>query len=71
MNTVRASVDGEFVVAHTEYNFFGPKIGFDVFRFEHGRVVEHWDAGCLAECHATVDSGAGLCAWHRAWSGGH
>ena len=43
VNTVRTLVDGEFVVAHTDYNFFGPKIGFDVFRFEQGRVVEHWD----------------------------
>jgi predicted SnoaL-like aldol condensation-catalyzing enzyme len=31
------------VFAHTEYDFFGPKIGFDVFRFEDGRIVEHWD----------------------------
>jgi predicted SnoaL-like aldol condensation-catalyzing enzyme len=30
-------------VTHTEYNFFGPKIGFDVFRFESGKIVEHWD----------------------------
>ena len=40
---VRAFQDGDFVFAHTEYNFFGPKIGFDVFRFEDGRIVEHWD----------------------------
>ena len=26
-----------------EYNFFGAKIGFDVFRFENGEIVEHWD----------------------------
>jgi len=30
-------------VTHTEYDFFGPKIGFDVFRFEDGWIVEHWD----------------------------
>jgi predicted SnoaL-like aldol condensation-catalyzing enzyme len=42
-NTVRVFEDGDFVFAHTEYNFFGPKIGFDVFRFEDGRIVEHWD----------------------------
>jgi hypothetical protein len=29
--------DGDFVFAHTDYDFFGPKIGFDVFRFENGR----------------------------------
>ncbi|MGM9747540.1 MAG: hypothetical protein ACI3ZN_01955 [Candidatus Cryptobacteroides sp.] len=30
-------------IAHTDYNFFGPKIGFDIFRFEDGKIVEHWD----------------------------
>ena len=43
VNTVRVLQDGPFVVAHTDYNFFGPKIGFDIFRFEGGKVVEHWD----------------------------
>lgn len=43
VSTVRLLQDGEFVVAHTAYNFFGPKIGFDVFRFENGKIVEHWD----------------------------
>ncbi|HNW83501.1 MAG TPA: hypothetical protein PKG52_11500 [bacterium] len=40
---VRAFEDGDFVFTHTEYNFFGPKIGFDIFRFENGKIVEHWD----------------------------
>lgn len=40
---VRAFQDGNYVFAHTEYNFFGPKIGFDVFRFEDDQIVEHWD----------------------------
>lgn len=39
----RVLEDGDFVFAHTEYNFFGPKIGFDIFRFEGGLIVEHWD----------------------------
>ncbi len=43
VNTVRAFADGDFVFTHTEYNFFGPKIGFDIFRFEDGKIVEHWD----------------------------
>lgn len=43
VNTVRAFQDGDFVFTHTDYNFFGPKIGFDVFRFENGLIVEHWD----------------------------
>lgn len=43
VNTVRVFADGDYVVTHTDYNFFGPKIGFDVFRFENGKIVEHWD----------------------------
>ena len=43
VNTVRVFQDGNYVVAHTDYNFFGPKIGFDIFRFEEGKIVEHWD----------------------------
>jgi predicted SnoaL-like aldol condensation-catalyzing enzyme len=42
-NTVRVFQDGDYVVAHTDYNFFGPKVGFDVFRFEDSKIVEHWD----------------------------
>jgi predicted SnoaL-like aldol condensation-catalyzing enzyme len=43
VNTVRVFQDGNFVFAHSEYNVFGPKIGFDIFRFEDGKIVEHWD----------------------------
>ena len=43
VNTVRVFQDGDFVIMHTDYNFFGPKVGFDIFRFEDGKVVEHWD----------------------------
>lgn len=43
VNTVRIFQDGNFVFAHTDYNFFGPKIGFDIFRFKDGLIVEHWD----------------------------
>ncbi|RWX19759.1 hypothetical protein EHI42_04390 [Rhizobium hidalgonense] len=43
VNTLRVFQDGDFVFAHTEYEFFGPKIGFDIFRFENGKIVEHWD----------------------------
>jgi predicted SnoaL-like aldol condensation-catalyzing enzyme len=43
VNTVRVFEEGNYVFAHTDYNFFGPKIGFDVFRFENGKIVEHWD----------------------------
>ena len=43
VNTIRVFEDGDYVFAHTEYNFFGPRIGFDIFRFEDGLIVEHWD----------------------------
>nr|WP_211213905.1 nuclear transport factor 2 family protein [Lewinella cohaerens] len=42
-NVIRAFEDGDYVFTHTEYDFFGPKAGFDVFRFEDGQIVEHWD----------------------------
>lgn len=40
---IRAFEDGDYVFLHTEYDFFGPKAGFDIFRFENGLIVEHWD----------------------------
>lgn len=43
VNTFRTFQDGDFVFTHTEYDFFGPKTGFDIFRFEDGKIVEHWD----------------------------
>ncbi len=43
VNIVRAFEDGDFVFAHTEYDFASRKIGFEVFRFEDGRALEHWD----------------------------
>jgi predicted SnoaL-like aldol condensation-catalyzing enzyme len=43
VNIVRAFEDGDFVFAHTEYDFASRKIGFEVFRFDDGRAVEHWD----------------------------
>lgn len=55
VNTVRLLADGDYVVAHTEYNFFGPKVGFDIFRFENGKIVEHWDN--LGEITAKNPSG--------------
>ena len=42
-NIIRAYEDGDYVFTHTIYDFFGPKIGFDVFRFEDGLIVERWD----------------------------
>ena len=42
-NVVRSFQDGEYAFTHTEYDFFGPKIGFDIFKFENGKIGEHWD----------------------------
>ena len=61
VNTVRVFEDGDYVFAHTEYDFFGPKIGFDIFRFEDGLIVEHWDnlqetaAGLSPSGHTMID----------------
>ena len=43
VNIVRAFADGDFVFAHTEYDFATRRIGFEVFRFEGEHAVEHWD----------------------------
>jgi len=43
VNIVRAFEDGDFVFAHTEYDFARRNIGFEVFLFEDHQAVEHWD----------------------------
>ena len=43
VNIVRAFSDGDYVFAHTEYDFATRRIGFEVFRFEGDQAVEHWD----------------------------
>lgn len=43
VNIVRIFSDGDFVFGHTEYDFSTRRIGFEVFRFEGDRAVEHWD----------------------------
>lgn len=43
VNTIRVFQDGDYVFAHTDYKFSSPQIGFDIFRFEDGKIVEHWD----------------------------
>lgn len=45
VKTVRSFSDGNYVVLQSEYNLFGAgkQVGFDVFRFEKGVIVEHWD----------------------------
>lgn len=43
VNTIRVLEDGDYVIAHSEVDIFGPKVAIDVFRFENGLIVEHWD----------------------------
>ncbi len=42
---VRVIADDDMVAFHTRYEGFGdqPLVGFDVFRLEDGKIVEHWD----------------------------
>lgn len=45
VNNIRAFEDGNKVFMQTIYNFAGAgeQVAFDVFRFEDGKIVEHWD----------------------------
>ncbi|UWQ78676.1 nuclear transport factor 2 family protein [Leisingera sp. S132] len=44
VNPIRVFGDENFVVIHQTAEFFGPKVIIDLFRFEDGKLVEHWDA---------------------------
>lgn len=39
----RVFEDGDYVFTHMDYDFFGPKVGFDILKMEDGLIVEHWD----------------------------
>ena len=57
---VRAFQDGPYVFTHSEGDVFGRKIFFDIFRFEGGLIVEHWDnitdqASSNASGHTQID----------------
>lgn len=43
VNIVRLIEDDNYVIAQTEYGYEIPTVGFDIFRFENGLAVEHWD----------------------------
>jgi len=58
VETRRVFKDGNFVFTHSEYDVFGPKIGFDIFRLEDDLIVEHWDN--LQETTAPNPSGRTL-----------
>ncbi len=48
---VRIYQDGDYVFAHTDYDFNVVEICFEIFRFEEGFAVEHWDN--LQDKHST------------------
>lgn len=43
VNIVRLFEDGDFIFAHNEYSSAKRRVGFEIFRFEGDRVVEHWN----------------------------
>lgn len=60
VNIVRVFEDGDYVFAHTEYDFANSNIGFEIFRFEDDQAVEHWDniqrrLGPNSSGHSMVD----------------
>lgn len=52
VENIRAFEDGDYVFLQTVYNFAGAgkQVAFDIFRFENGKIAEHWDnLAALAE----------------------
>jgi predicted SnoaL-like aldol condensation-catalyzing enzyme len=56
IETIRLLADGDYVVAHSEFVSSGSKVAFDIFRFENGKIVEHWD-NIQDKCPAPNKSG--------------
>ena len=55
---MRVFEDGDFAFAHNEYDFNGVDAAFEVFRFEEGKAVEHWDN--IQEMQPRNPSGRGM-----------
>lgn len=45
VKNIRAFEDGDYVFLQSVYNFAGAgdQVAFDIFRFEDGKIAEHWD----------------------------
>jgi predicted SnoaL-like aldol condensation-catalyzing enzyme len=43
VQVIRVLADGDYIVTHSEFNFGKSFVAFDIFRFEHNQIVEHWD----------------------------
>ena len=55
---VRVLAEGDLVLVHSAMKFDGDKVVFDLFRFENGRIAEHWDG--IADAPATTVSGRSM-----------
>lgn len=58
----RVLEEGDLVAVHSEYELNGSKVIFDIFRFEEGKIVEHWDniqenSADTASGHSMTDGG--------------
>ncbi len=67
VKTIRAFEDGDKVVLHSIYNFAGAgeQVAFDIFRFEDGKIAEHWDnldavAPANLSGHTQIDGPTGI-----------
>src|ERR1700722_19228504 len=65
----RTVVDGDTVMLHSKYKgwpgFSGPVIAFDIFRFKHGKIIEHWggqtsETGPNPSGHTQLDGPTGV-----------
>jgi len=43
LKVIRAFQDGSYVFTQSEGDLFGKKVFFDIYRFENGQIIEHWD----------------------------
>lgn len=69
VNIVRIFEDGDYIFGHTEYDFAHSNIGFEIFRFEEGQAVEHWDniqrrQGPNPSGHSMVDGNSEITDLH-------
>ena len=70
VDIVRIFEDEDFVFAHTRYDFSSVKAGFEIFRFEKGMAVEHWDnlqpiQGPNPSGHGMLDGYTEILDFHR------
>ena len=70
VHIARIFSDGDYVFAHTEYDFSHSNIGFEIFRFEGDQTVEHWDniqlrKGPNPSGHSMVDGATAITDWDK------